>query len=129
MGRVFFYPPPWDDYTFCARWRPGVRSGALFALDCTSPSLTALRAQFTPQKITQQVFVADGDSFSATFFSPSFQRDFVCVKTPPLGEVFLENSHASTTPAHKRGRNVMSLKRKNERREGGRPAVYRLKKY
>jgi hypothetical protein len=79
MGRVFFCPPPWDDYTFCARWRPGVRSGALFALDCTSPCLTALRAQFTAQKNTQQVFVADGDSFSATFFSLSFQRALLSV--------------------------------------------------
>ncbi len=49
---------------------------------------SAARTIHSAKKHTQQVFVADGDSFSATFFSPSFQRAFICVKTLPLGEVF-----------------------------------------
>ncbi len=96
-GQGLFLPSPRDDYTFCARWRPGVRSGALFALDCTSPSLTALRAQFTAQKNTQ-VFVADGDSFSTTFsaFHQVFSALLSVLKLPRWERFFLENSHAST---------------------------------
>jgi hypothetical protein len=41
------------------------------------------------KKHTQQVFVSPTATvFRRLFFSPSFQRDFVCVKTLPLGEFF-----------------------------------------